>query len=192
MDKRVNDINFFCRTTESPTQTFFMSSRFIPNPPKTSLPLMPHGNVSSLANSFTPAYGSSTKWSSLCGGQFWSTIKLHRKSISKPLQQIWWACCVFFSSLSSTFFSILVIIFSNISYFCFDHTRSLIIRILFSFIPRIIFLICIENYNDAHRGHMTSFLWKWKLYDFFFQKRLMGHILNKIIVIWFVKPASFS
>ena len=107
------------------------------------------------------------------------TIKLHGKSISIPLQQIWWACCVFLSSLSSTFFSVLVIIFNNISYFCFDYTRSLIIRILFSFIPRIIFLMCIENYNDAQRGHMTSFLWKWKLYDFSFEKRLVGHILKK-------------
>ena len=31
-------------------------------PPQTSLPIIAHGNVSSLANLFTPAYGSSTKW----------------------------------------------------------------------------------------------------------------------------------
>ena len=42
------------------------------------------------------------------------------------------------------------------------------------------------------RGHVTSFLWKWKLYDFFFKKRLVGHIFNKIIVILFCKPAPFS
>ena len=33
------------------------------------------------------------------------------------------------------------------------------------------------------RGHVTSFLWKCKLYDFAFKKRLLGHILNKIMVI---------
>ena len=30
---------------------------------------------------------------------------------------------------------------------------------------------------------------KLKLYDFAFEKRLVGHILNKIIVIWFFKLA---
>ena len=44
----------------------------------------------------------------------------------------------------------------------------------------------------ALRGHVTSFLWKWKLYDFAFEKWLVGHILNKIIVIWFFKPVPFS
>ena len=29
------------------------------------------------------------------------------------------------------------------------------------------------------RGHVTSFLWKWKLYDFAFKKRLVGHILKQ-------------
>ena len=48
------------------------------------------------------------------------------------------------------------------------------------------------NRPFALRGHVTSFLWKWKLYDFFFKKRLVGHIFNKIIVIWFFKPAPFS
>ena len=44
----------------------------------------------------------------------------------------------------------------------------------------------------ALRGHVTSFLRKWKLHDFAFEKRLVGHILNKTIVIWFFKPAPFS
>ena len=33
---------------------------------------------------------------------------------------------------------------------------------------------------------------KGKLDVFAFKKRLVGHILNKIIVIWFFKPAAFS
>ena len=37
----------------------------------------------------------------------------------------------------------------------------------------------------ALRDHVTSFLRKWKLHDFAFEKRLVGHILNKIEVIWF-------
>ena len=49
-----------------------------------------------------------------------------------------------------------------------------------------------RNRPFALRGHVTSFLWKWKLYDFFFQKRLVGHIFKKIIVIWFFKPSPFS
>ena len=44
----------------------------------------------------------------------------------------------------------------------------------------------------ALRGQVTSFLWKWQLYDFSFKKWLVGHILNKIIVIWFYKLARFS
>ena len=47
------------------------------------------------------------------------------------------------------------------------------------------------NRPFALRGHVTSFLWKWKLYDFAFEKRLVGHILNKIIVIWFLNPNHF-
>ena len=49
-----------------------------------------------------------------------------------------------------------------------------------------------DNRPFALRGHVTSFLWKWKLYDFAFKKRLVGHILNKIMAIWFFKPAPFS
>ena len=48
------------------------------------------------------------------------------------------------------------------------------------------------NRPFALKGHVTWFLWKCKLYDFAFEKRLVGHILNKIIVIWFFKPAPFS
>ena len=50
----------------------------------------------------------------------------------------------------------------------------------------------VTNRPFALRGHVTSSLWKWKLYDFFFKKRLVGHIFNKIIVIWFCKPEPFS
>ena len=39
------------------------------------------------------------------------------------LQQILWTCCVFLSSLNNTFFSVLIIIFSNKSYFCFNYTK---------------------------------------------------------------------
>ena len=49
-----------------------------------------------------------------------------------------------------------------------------------------------HNRPFALTGHVTSFLWKWKLYDFAFEKRLVGHVLNKRIVIWFFKPAPFS
>ena len=52
------------------------------------------------------------------------TIKLHCKSILIQLQQILWTCCVFLSSLNNTFFSVLVIIFSNKSYFCFNYTNT--------------------------------------------------------------------
>ena len=76
------------------------------------------------------------------------TIKLNYKSISIPLQQIIWTCCIFLSSLNNTFFNVLVIIFSNMSYFCFNHTNTFFIHTLtyFSVVLRIIFLMCIENY----------------------------------------------
>ena len=48
------------------------------------------------------------------------------------------------------------------------------------------------NRPFALRGHATSFLWKWKIYDSAFEKRLVCHILNKIKAIWFFKPAPFS
>ena len=51
------------------------------------------------------------------------TIKWHHKSILIQLQQILWTCCVFLSSLNNTYFSVLVIIFSNKSYFCFNYTK---------------------------------------------------------------------
>ena len=50
----------------------------------------------------------------------------------------------------------------------------------------------VSNRPFALRCPVTSLLWKWKLCDFAFKKRLVGHILNKIIVIWFFKPAPFS
>ena len=50
-----------------------------------------------------------------------------------------------------------------------------------------------SNRPFALRDHVTLLLWKWKLYAFAFEKRLLGHILNKtIIVIWYFKPAPFS
>ena len=59
------------------------------------------------------------------GGPFWSKSwqSLHHKSILIQLQQILWRCCVFLSSLNNTFFSVLVTIFSNKSYFCFNYTK---------------------------------------------------------------------
>ena len=75
------------------------------------------------------------------------TIKLHHKSILIQLQQIW-TCCVFLSSLNNTFFSVLVIIFSNKSYFCFNYTNNIFINAMnyFWVVLRIIFLMCIKNY----------------------------------------------
>ena len=77
------------------------------------------------------------------------TIKLHRESILIQLQQILWTCCVFLSSLNNTFFIVLVIIFSNKSFFCFNYTNyTLFIHYMnyFLVVPRIIFLICIKDY----------------------------------------------
>ena len=52
-------------------------------------------------------------------------------------------CCVFLSSLKNTFFSVLVTIFSNKSYFCFSYTNTFFIHAMnyFSVVHRIIFLI---------------------------------------------------
>ena len=73
---------------------------------------------------------------------------LHHKSISIQLQQILWTCCVFLSSLNNTFFSVLVIIFSNKSYFCFNYMNTFFIHAMnyFSVVLRIIFPMCIKNY----------------------------------------------
>ena len=70
------------------------------------------------------------------------TIKLHHKSILS------WTCCVFLSSLNNTFFSVLVITFSNKSYFCFNYTNTFFIHAMnyFSVVLRIIFPMCIKNY----------------------------------------------
>ena len=46
--------------------------------------------------------------------------------------------------------------------------------------------LVVSNRPFALRGHVIS------LYDFAVEKRLVGHILNKMIVIWFFKPAPFS
>ena len=76
------------------------------------------------------------------------TINLHSESILIQLQQILWTCCVFLSSLNNTFFTVLVIIFNNKSYFCFNYTNTLFIHSMnyFSVVPRIIFLMCIKDY----------------------------------------------
>ena len=77
------------------------------------------------------------------------TIKLHHMSILIQLQQILWTCCVFFSSLNNTFFSVLIIIFSNKSYFCFNYTKCFFHschELYFSVVLRIIFPMCIKNY----------------------------------------------
>ena len=51
-------------------------------------------------------------------------------------------------------------------------------------------VVLLKTYRPfALRGHVTSFL---KKTISGFQKRLVGHILNKVIVIWFFKPVSFS
>ena len=44
----------------------------------------------------------------------------------------------------------------------------------------------------ALRGHVTSFYENESYMILPSKKRLVGHILNKIIVIWFCKPAPFS
>ena len=76
------------------------------------------------------------------------TVKLHHKSILIQLQQILWTCCLFLSSLNNTFFSVLVIIFSNKSYFCFNYRNTFFTHTMnyFSVVLRIIFLMCIKNY----------------------------------------------
>ena len=76
------------------------------------------------------------------------TIKLHRKSVLIQLQQILWTCCVFSSSLNNTFFSVLVVIFSNKSYFYFNYRNTFFIHAMnyFSVVLRNIFLMCIKNY----------------------------------------------
>ena len=77
------------------------------------------------------------------------TIKLHHMSILIQLQQILWTCCVFLSSLNNTFFSVLIIIFSNKSYFCFNYTKCFFHschELYFSVVLRIIFPMCIKNY----------------------------------------------
>ena len=64
------------------------------------------------------------------------------------MQQILWTCCLFLSSLNNTFFSVSVIIFSNMSYFCFNYRKIFFIHAMnyFSVVLRVIFLMCIKNY----------------------------------------------
>ena len=73
---------------------------------------------------------------------------LHHKSILIQLQQILWTRCVFLSSLNNTFFSLLVIIFSNKSYFCFNYTNTFFYHAMHYFLVvlRILFPVCIKNY----------------------------------------------
>ena len=76
------------------------------------------------------------------------TIKLNHKSILIQLQQILGTCCVFLSSLNNTFFRVLVIIFSNKRYFCFNYTNTFFIHAMnyFSVLLRIIFVMGTKNY----------------------------------------------
>ena len=69
-------------------------------------------------------------------------------SFNPALQQILWTCCLFLSSINNTFFSVIVIIFSKMSYFCFNYTNTFFIHTMnyFSVVLRIIFLMCIETY----------------------------------------------
>ena len=85
-------------------------------------------------------------------GQNYDT-KLHYKSVLIPLQQMLWTCCIFLSSINNTFFSVLVIIFSNMSYFCFNYTNTFFIHTMnyFSVVLRIIFLMCIVGESSLVR-----------------------------------------
>ena len=69
-------------------------------------------------------------------------------SFNPALQQILWTCCLFLSSINNTFFSVIVIISSKMSYFCFNYTNTFFIHTMnyFSVVLRIIFLMCIETY----------------------------------------------
>ena len=71
-----------------------------------------------------------------------------------------------FSSINNTFFSVLVIIFSNVSYFCFNYTNTLFIHAMnyFSVVPWIIFLMCIKNYFFNCRAE--NYFWQYREYIF--------------------------
>ena len=75
------------------------------------------------------------------------TIKWRYKSVLIPLQQMLWTCCIFLPSINNTFFSVLVIIFNNMSYLCFNYTNTFFIHTMnyFSVVLWIIFLMCMEN-----------------------------------------------
>ena len=61
------------------------------------------------------------------------------------------------------------------------------LAVIFYFPPsaKVSWFSCYPSVNRpfALRGHVTSFFWKWKLYDLAFKKWLVGHSLNKIIGI---------
>ena len=78
-------------------------------------------------------------------------------------------------------------------------STEIISKVIFHYQSRYINFVCPlswcageVNRPFALRCHVTSFLWKRNLYNFAFEKRLVGHILNKVMVIWFFKPAPFS
>ena len=82
------------------------------------------------------------------------TIKLHGKSILIQLQQIFWTCCVFLSSLNNTLFSVFVIIFNNKSYFCFIYRNTFFSGTsnYFSNVYQELFFNWAENYFSRYRA----------------------------------------
>ena len=77
-----------------------------------------------------------------------------------------WTCCIFLSSINNTFFSVLVIIFSNMSYFCFNYTNTLFIHAMnyFSVVPWIIFLMCSKNFFFNCRAE--NYFWQYREFIF--------------------------
>ena len=132
------------------------------------------------------------------------TIKLHRKSILIQLQQILWTCCVFFSSLNNTFLSVLIIIFSNKSYFCFKYTKYFFHSChelffsgtsnYFSNVYQELFFNWAKNYSSQYRKFIFWYtvhcgpcldwfdLWPfWKLWQVeeYFQRECQGKTLSE-------------
>ena len=87
------------------------------------------------------------------------TIKLHYKSVLTPLQQILWTCCIFLSSINNTFFSVLVIILSNMSYFCFNYKKTFFIYTMsyFSVVLRIMFSLGRELFFAVSRIYFWAY-----------------------------------
>ena len=69
--------------------------------------------------------------------------------------------------------------------------RNLVTALCYSYVHPMAMRFLINNRPFALRDHETSFLWKWKLYDFAFEKRLVGHISNKIMWFGFSNPHHF-